>query len=235
MLYGQLLQSSCPAPATLTGADIVTTWITSKVEGKIVTEFEKFKKERFEQPPTDFPWNPNGFRRMQGSDISSHLPMLQLLAGYCQTVTEFGTRDAFSTCAFLAGIRPGGTVTSYDIHKTYSIQQLLDMKLPAKFVFHQKNTADPELKIARTDLLFIDTLHTRKQVEDELRQIHLVNRFLVFHDTFSQWEKSMDVPEEDGIKEPIEELMGGNAWNVIYRVDFNHGLIVLERNAMVSR
>lgn len=200
-------------------------------------EFEAFRKERYEKPPWDHDRNPVGFKAeipKVSSDISAHLPMLEYLAKQVYAVTEFGTRGCYSTSAFLSGCR--GKVKSYDLHWNKDIDHLYDLsqqgKLPCKWSFEQGDTLKVK-PIEPTDMLFIDTLHTYGQVIGELnRHAHNVKKYLAFHDTsiYSQGTVSVDRPDEDGILKAVNQFMERRPeWEEVYRVEYNHGLLVLER------
>lgn len=202
-------------------------------------EFEAFRKVRYEKPPWDHSYNIIGFppeKMNESSDISAHLPFLEFLASReeVESVTEFGTRGCYSTSAFIAGCR--GKVKSYDLHWNTDIDYLYRLqeegKLPCKWFFEQGDT----LKIAPiepTDILFIDTLHTYKQVIGELnRHAKNVGQYIAFHDTsiYSQGTVSVDRPNEAGILKAVDEFLVNNPqWKEVYRVEYNHGLLVLEK------
>jgi hypothetical protein len=197
--------------------------------------FEEFKQIRYTHIPGDFLYNELGFKNDAEtgiySDISAHLPMLEFLASRCEHITEFGVRDCYSTVAFISSCR--GKVISYDVNLTPSIEflQSLQDSVPCTWEFKLADTTNKNLKIEQTDLLFIDTLHTYDQVKKEL-ELHSdkVNRFIVFHDTYSQWDKSLDNIEEEGIGRAIEEFLKENTnWIIVYQVFFNHGLIAIEK------
>lgn len=201
------------------------------------TEFEAFKKARYEKPPWDHIDNPVGFPPEQlnySSDISAHLPFLEYLASKVHSVTEFGTRGCYSTSAFLSGCR--GEVHSYDLNRNSDIDYLVSLanhgKLPCKWFFQQGDTLNIN-PIELTDMLFIDTLHTYAQVIGELnRHAHNVTTFIAFHDTsiYSQGTVSVDRPNEDGILKAIDEFVSNNPeWKEVYKVEYNHGLLVLEK------
>jgi hypothetical protein len=87
-------------------------------------------------------------------------------------------------------------------------------------------------------MLFVDTLHTYDHVKKELSDHNLcaVNKYLVFHDTYTQGTKSLDVPGEEGILRAIFEAV--NFFNdeydraqfeLRYASNFNHGLLVYEK------
>lgn len=195
-------------------------------------EFEAFYKERLDRPAYDFDWNPQGFPSNDGtrSDISAHLPILEYFANLSgvNSITEFGVRDCNSTSAF---INSGASVRGYDQTTNKDIEYLIELnrngKLPGIFTFFNQSTLQGQIN--RTDILFVDTLHTYDQVKEELRlHAHNVDQYLIFHDTFSQWDRSLDKPGQEGIGRAISEYTA-EGWKLIYSVDFNHGLQVYER------
>lgn len=188
----------------------------------------EFYSQRVSQQPYDFTNNPFGFKNTNGSDISAHMPLLSFIAKDCQHITEFGTRECYSTAAFL--LRCPGKVVSYDINIYQDILTLQQIVSKEKWQFIQKNTLDPDLEIEQTDFLFIDSLHTYKQVKGELKQSKFVNKYIGFHDTFSQGQESLDIPNTKGINFAINEFLEENTeWTVVYEVFFNHGLVILEK------
>ena len=200
-------------------------------------EFKEFKRVRYETPAFDFAENKLGFafhKNQPGhSDISAHLPLLEYLASKCIHITEFGTRDAFSTCAFMSGLqKTRGRLVSFDIDMPACMDEFKNMEvLPCSWDFRQRSTVDEDLNIEETDLLFVDSLHTYEQVRDELR-LHAarVGKFIVFHDTYSHGEFSRDIKGREGILRAINEFVDSSSeWEQVYKVDFNHGLIVLEK------
>jgi hypothetical protein len=195
--------------------------------------FEEYQQSKFNTPPGDFHWNPQGFNRSDGSDISAHLPLLKYFASLCDTVAELGSRNAFSTTAFISGARE--RVISLDIQRTEDTDILEEMQkvyeLPCIWEFRQQNTIDPTNKIEEVDFLFVDSLHTFHQVQQELF-IHgnQAKRFLGFHDWYSQRIKSIDIQGEEGIGRAIEEFMKTNPlWSPVYESFFNHGMLILEK------
>lgn len=195
--------------------------------------FNQFRDARFNTRPWDYPYNALGFKEAtQGSsDISAHLPFIEYIAYKCNHCTEFGTRDCFSTAALISGCK--GTVISYDLNIGGTVQQLAAIKeLPCDWRFVQVDTLEPAFEIDRTDLLFIDTLHTYNQVKGELaKHAHKVNKYIMFHDTYSHGIRSLDIPGEEGILRAITEFLDqNNEWELIYEVRFNHGLIMVEKH-----
>ena len=199
--------------------------------------FKEFKQDKYKAPPYDFMGNHKGFafhRNAPGySDIAAHLPLLEYLGSKCKHITEFGTRDGFSTSAFIAGLSKngGGKLVSCDIQIPSFLEFFDSIELPCLWQFIQRSTVDPSLEIEETDLLFVDSLHTYSQVKSEL-ELHSgkVAKNIAFHDTYSHGKFSRDVEGEEGILKSINEFLETNQqWEKVYDVDFNHGLIVLEK------
>jgi len=116
------------------------------------------------------------------SDIREHLPLLHRLGTLCSHITEMGTRDGISTLAFLAAAPE--VLICYDIVRSASIDRLCDTarQCGTNFIFKEESTLDADIEV--TELLFIDTLHTREQLEQELeRHASKARRYLVLHDT----------------------------------------------------
>lgn len=181
--------------------------------------FKDFLSNKLLHIPYDLNHNPFGFKYTIGSDISAHMPFLTFLALQCNHITEFGTRECYSTVAFLQGCKEN--VVSYDIIETNDIIVLKNITTPCKWSFILHNTIDPNLTIDQTDLLFIDTLHTYDQVKQELLlHSNKVNKYIVFHDTFSFPEINIAIDEF---------LQENNQWKLVYNVIFNHGLKVLQK------
>lgn len=123
------------------------------------------------------------------TDIHEHLPVLREFAAKCQHITEFGTRLANgSTVAFLAA-QPK-TFVAWDLDPlsivSKTVQSLVRVAGATRFQPRVGNTL--EIVIEPTDMLFIDTLHTGKQLLNELER-HCdpkdakVKKYLAFHDT----------------------------------------------------
>lgn len=161
------------------------------------------------------------------SDINEHLPVLRHYASQCNHVTEFGVRGIVSTWALLAG-RPGKMV-SYDINPPQGdIGEVYEAaKGSTSFRFVQADVLT--VTIEPTDLLFIDTFHTYRQLKQEL-ELHAnrVRDYIILHDTATYGGKGEDGGE--GLRKAIDEFLLGNAgWRIIEERRNNNGLIVLER------
>ena len=161
------------------------------------------------------------------SDINEHLPTLRALAEECQHVTEFGVRWGASTCAFMMS---GAKLISYDIDQHPAALRLFEVAAEEgrQAEFLKGNTLTLE-KISPTELLFIDTLHTYKQLSYELFQFHkYVKKYIALHDTVIFGEKG-----EDGglglIAAVSEFLTFFPTWKIKSHYENNNGLTVLER------
>jgi tetratricopeptide (TPR) repeat protein len=117
--------------------------------------------------------------RNKPSDINEHVPTLYKLAKECRHITEFGTRTAVSTTAFLYA-QPE-RVVCYDLRKWPEVNQLEILAGRTKFSFHLANVLNVEIE--DTDLLFIDTRHVHEQLQEELR-LHApkARKYIVLHD-----------------------------------------------------
>lgn len=172
--------------------------------------------------------------RLLGSDIVLHLPVLEYFASKCGHVTEFGVREGCSTVALVAGCK-GGEVHSYDIEPTPIRPVLEGMALPCKkWEFHQGDTGSPDLPVAETDLLFLDTLHTYAHLSKELlHHGRKARRYLAFHDTYACGARDLSGPDPtaEGITRAIEEFVSRHPheYREVYRTDANNGFLVLER------
>lgn len=169
--------------------------------------------------------------RLEFSDISSHLPVLEYFSSLCEHVTEFGVREGQSTVALLSGQRYTGEVHSWDIEETSAVKLLRGMNLPCPWYFHQGDTGIKQ-DVSETDFLFFDTLHTYEHLSKELELFgHLARRFIGFHDTFTCGER--DVSGEDssakGILPAILNFISGKPYVTRYKTDHCNGLWILEK------
>lgn len=161
------------------------------------------------------------------SDILEHLDTLKELASECKHhVTEFGFRYGTSFTALLMG-KPKVAV-SYDISVPEWADKLIETikgNTDAKVI----NGNTLEITIKPTELLFIDTLHTYEQLAKELNlHAHLVDKYLVFHDTETFGIKSED-GTTPGLMQAIDELLLKDQWKLEKHYPNNNGLTVLKR------
>jgi cephalosporin hydroxylase len=167
------------------------------------------------------------------SDIRGHLPLLKRYASRVDHVTEFGVRFGTSTAALLAG-RPR-TMVSYDIDSTrFDISLYTGLAAAANVAFTFCAADVLRVRIAPTDLLFVDTLHTYAQLSRELK-LHLdsVSRYLALHDTETFGKRGED-GREPGLGKVVEEVVGGGEWRVVECRSGWNGMVVLERVGVVG-
>ena len=185
------------------------------------------------------------------SDINEHLPTLRRLAEKCDAVTEMGVRWACASYALFAA-KPK-KMRSYDLHAVAFFggnQPLFDRCSEAvkDYAFIAGNTLLEE--IDETDMLFIDTLHSYRQLSAELK-LHSgkVKKWIVFHDTVSfahhdEGDVRMDLlnesaksvvesfsSEKKGLVPAVQDFVAnsGGTWRVKETWENNNGLTVLER------
>lgn len=185
-------------------------------------------------------------------DIREHLPALREYASRCDVVTELGVRWVVSTWAFLAA-RPKA-LRSFDIvhisnyGKSEEEIRRAASEVNVLFNFYNENVLTTD-NITDTDMLFIDTLHSYKQLKLEL-QLHgnKAKKYIVFHDvvTFGEsdemhlsedpsWPDSLkeqyrSLPEGFGINKAIVEFMVENKhWRAEKLFSNNNGLLILTR------
>lgn len=198
-----------------------------------MTTFETIRRDYYQRVAVTPEWPvPPG---ATASDMVLHLPVLEWYASQCRHVTEFGVREAHSTIALMAGLagKTGGKLVSYDIDSSPMVKWLKRIELPCEWEFYEQDTGDPGLRIAMTDMLFIDTLHTFAHVTKELRQGDRVRKYLAFHDTATNEyrdEVHSDLPNQ-GIIPAIERFLvqSPNKWKLVYMTRACNGLLVLER------
>lgn len=153
------------------------------------------------------------------SDINEHLPVLRQYADRCEHVTEFGVRGCVSLHAFLASTAK--KVVAYDI---------ANVAVPEceKLTFINANVL--KVGIEKTDMLFIDTLHTFQQLYDELNMhAEMVSRYIAMHDTTMFGDCGEDGGR--GLNAAILKFIIDDKpwWRECYRSTANNGLTILER------
>lgn len=170
------------------------------------------------------------------SDISEHLTLLRALAAECEHVTEFGMRGGVSTAAFLAA-QPE-TLVSWDLNPLAVVsQRCADLLAAAGRTRFQPRVGDTLQipPIEPTDLLFIDTLHTARQLKAELERhadpvARTVRRYLVFHDTATFGMVGED-GSEPGLRAAIRWFQRCHAfplWELVEDRQNCNGLVVLK-------
>ncbi len=179
-------------------------------------------------------------------DINEHLITLREYASKCDHVTEMGTRFAISTFALLIA-NPKKVVSidiNYHFFKPYE-SEIIDFakKCGTEFEFIEADVL--KLDIQKTDMLFIDTLHTYNQLSKELRKHEKnVNKWIVLHDTitFGQRDEDFykngvisneiidDEVEKRGLYTALTDFLEENKnWKVKEHFTNNNGLTIIER------
>jgi len=185
----------------------------------------------------------------RGGDISEHLRTLGRLAEGCDHVTELGVRWVSSTWGLLLG-KPK-KLLSIDLNPVNRemLSELTRMagEQGTEFRFVQDNVLTTNA-INETDLLFIDTLHSYKQLKTEL-YLHAgkVKKHIIMHDTVSfgsHDEGRVDLsvlpkalaemidalPNRHGLLAAIDEFLAVHGeWRVGEHHLNNNGLMVLTR------
>lgn len=164
------------------------------------------------------------------SDINENVHILHELAKECNTVIEMGVRTGVSTRTFLAS---DVKLTSYDIVMSDEVTKLFKIanakNKDAKYI----NADVLKIEIEETDLLFIDTLHTYKQLKQEL-QLHgnKAKKYLAFHDTHTFGTRGELQNDSIGLLPAILEFMIENPhWKFHIHKTNNNGLTVLKRTS----
>lgn len=190
---------------------------------KIKNKFEQHKKE--------------------SSDINEHLQTLYDYSTQCDTIVEMGVRWVSSTWAFLLS-NPKKFI-SYDIVKHENINEVIKLakEYGINYQFIENDVLN--IKIKKTDLLFLDTLHTYNQLYNELK-LHSpnVNKFIIMHDTVSFgyndeviYNHASNIIKttpktKEGLKNAINDFLlseVGNEWEVLTEYLNNNGLLILKK------
>lgn len=167
------------------------------------------------------------------SDIHEHLPVLREYASRCDHVTEMGLRWATgSTIAFLAA-QPKKLV-SWDLEPKHVVSDNVRTLLQHAGATAWEPRCGNTLEIAPiepTDFLFIDTLHTYKQLWAELeRHGDKVRKWIGFHDTETFGYKDEDGGDV-GLRMAIYKWQKEERfplWRVVYDSRKNNGLTIIQ-------
>ena len=120
-------------------------------------------------------------------------------------------------------------LVAYDWQRRPEVDRLEELARlqQVDFSFRQEDTR--QATIEPTDLLFIDTYHTKGQLEAELASAaRNVRRYLIFHDTETFGESGEDGGE--GLWPAISAFVRRDAtWCLLEHRPANHGLTILWR------
>jgi len=164
---------------------------------------------------------------MTPSDINEHLPTLKRYAEKCEHITEMGVRWCVSSYALLAA-NPKRMV-SYDIETHPNVAALKEAASIAGIDFNYIEADTNKVTIEETDLLFLDTEHSYRQLKSELT-LHSdkVREYIIFHDTVTFANYRAD--GLGGLSQAIEEWSTDNPqWQLEEHFNNNNGLTVYKR------
>jgi len=191
-----------------------------------------------------------------GCDIAEHVPTLVEYGQKCSTITEFGVRYGWSSRSFLFA-KPKNLL-SVDLYFWDSVSQcgepgpltLTDPPGNNQFLRYKKlyeGTVDynfiqgDTLKIDvidETDLLFIDTLHHKYCLLNELeRHGNQAKRYIILHDTVTfgllgqnEYMPELPLGKGTGLIYALQEWLPKNPhWKVTEHYINNNGLTIMER------
>ena len=160
------------------------------------------------------------------------LPILKKYASMCDHITEMGVEYGHSTIALLSGYPK--KMISYDIERQKTIIEI--ELLAAQSGIDYKFILGDSLKvnIEPTDLLFIDTLHTYRQLYSELnRHSNNVKNFILMHDTRIYGERDHvegigNATSKAGLMTAIKDfLLQNKNWRMKEATRESNGLVVL--------
>lgn len=179
--------------------------------------------------------------KINDGNVGPHLPRLKALATGAALCVEFGVRRGGSSAALLLGAQ---RVISYDVKATPEAEHLAHLA-GERWSYHLQSSL--EVEIPSCDLLFVDSLHTYRQCDAELRRhADQAQRYLVFHDSI--WRGVLGEPHRDlsilrpvfndqakreavlGIRPAVDNLMvRDRSWQIAAHYTDSCGLLVLER------
>jgi hypothetical protein len=176
------------------------------------------------------------------SDINEHFPAIIEYGSKCDHITEMGVRGIISTWGWLSSSPK--KLISYDIQdpSTWNspLQDVYDTAeiYGIEFNFHLANVL--EVEIDETDLLFLDTWHSYKQLKAELTlHANKAKKYICFHDTtsyanhdetsYEMWGDEWKA-EGIGIWKAIEEFLETHPeWILEKRFINNNGFTIIKR------
>ena len=158
-------------------------------------------------------------------DVHGHLATLAYYARG-KRVVELGVYDCSTTWALLAG--EPLCLHSYDIARRDEVNQVEELVQPPFFRFTEADSLLIELE--EHDVLYIDTLHTREQLSQELN-LHCakVRDFILMHDTVT-FGTVDQFGESPGMWLAVQEFLGSHPeWKLRDHFTHNNGLTIIER------
>jgi ADP-heptose:LPS heptosyltransferase len=165
---------------------------------------------------------------MQPSDISDHLPRIHELAKGAPRVTVWGGGPAVAlACLHAQPLK----LTVCDPGTAGMAEALKVMAGRTEFVYHAADGL--ELPPEETDLLVLDTTHTRARLMRELEVAgHTVRERMVIHDTATFAEKGED--GGPGMQAAIDAFLAAEPWVCEVSLPNCNGLTVLAREEVAK-
>jgi hypothetical protein len=186
-------------------------------------------------------------------DIFEHLPTLYKYAKECNSIIECGVRNCVSSYPLIKGLLENSStdkkMVSIDLNKSEGMKNFESLaKTLINFSFFEGSDLQYNIQ-GMYDMVFIDTLHVRAQLERELKKYapHC-NKYIIMHDTTvdeyigecirNGWDYTKISAENGfGIKETMEGLWpaitdfiaDNSQWIIKERYKNNNGLTILER------
>ena len=163
--------------------------------------------------------------KRNSSDINEHTDTIFNITKGCNTAVSLQIGKGDAAFSLLLGCHLHISVDPSPAQDTINF---LNDYFGKKSIVIRQNTCEP-IDIDNFDVLMVDSFHTAKNVEKELKaHAHKVNKFIIFHDTFLYGEVGDDGGE--GIKKPIYEFLSNNQeWKIIHEANNNNGLIILAK------
>lgn len=163
----------------------------------------------------------------QPTSIHQHLTVLRDTASGCRHITEFGVGEGWSTLAWLL-VQPD-KLLCVDLGFQACVPVFERLRGRTDFVFW---VGDARLvAIEETDLLFIDTIHARSHLEEELR-VHAdkARRFIVLHDTDTFGRQDEAHTPGQGLLDAVDAWLPHHPeWRIAGHWTHNNGLTILQR------
>jgi hypothetical protein len=179
------------------------------------------------------------------------LKHLRKLSNESEIVVELGIREMVSTLGLFVGLEENGKPLKkyYGVDLSYPTQKIFNSILKfaksAGIDFQFMIANDLEIEPIECDLLFIDTLHTYRQLTLELEKFSpKVKKYIAMHDTDEPWgwedepnytDETSACPDwinptKRGLFEAVEDFLARHPEWVKHEQHTNcHGFTVLKR------
>lgn len=162
------------------------------------------------------------------SRFNQHMELLRDLCNGLDTVVELGAGSGDSTAAIASSTCK--TFHTYDLKFKPQISRIKDERKKGMSL-HECDVLNAS--VAKCDLLFIDTLHTYKQLSKEL-ELHAdkSRKYIVIHDTVTYgWNDEVETNnKKKGLMSAVFEFLQTNShWRTFLHRKNNNGLMVLIR------